>query len=49
MEVDGETYYYYDGNAFLGQESATAPLCHFFKTLEQVEISFYERNCDYYR
>ncbi|MCY4365176.1 MAG: hypothetical protein OXE17_02960 [Chloroflexi bacterium] len=42
IEVDGETYYY-DGNAVLGQESATAPLCNFFQTLEEVEESIYCR------
>ena len=42
IEVDGETYYY-NGNAVLGQESATAPLCNFFQNLEEVEERTYCR------
>ena len=42
VEVGGETYYY-NGNAVLGQESATAPLCNFFQTLEEVEERVYCR------
>ena len=37
VEVDGETYYY-DGNAFTGEES---DLCNFFQTLEEVETLHY--------
>ena len=40
VDVDGETYYY-NGNVVLGQESATAPLCNFFQTLEEVEERVY--------
>ena len=46
VEVDGETYYY-NGNDFLGREAAkTAPVCVFFRTLDQVEDREYDLECD---
>ena len=45
VEVDGETYYY-DGNDFLGSGSKTAPLCFFFRTLEQVDSYTGNLDCD---
>ena len=40
VEVDGQTYFY-NGNVFLGRESATADLCNFFQTLDEVENRTY--------
>ena len=46
VEADGETYYY-NGNDFLGREAAkTAPVCVFFRTLDQVEDREYDLECD---
>ena len=45
VEADGETYYY-DGNDFLGSGSKTAPLCFFFRTLEQVDSYTGNLDCD---
>ena len=46
VEADGETYYY-NGNDFLGRKAAkTAPVCVFFRTLDQVEDREYDLDCD---
>ena len=45
VEADGETYYY-NGNDFLGSDSDTAPLCFFFRTLEQVDSYTGNLDCD---
>ena len=39
--------YYYDGNDFLGEDIKTSlPLCILFRTLEQVENTKYDLDCD---
>ena len=46
VKADGQTYYY-NGNDFPGRKAAkTAPVCVFFRTLDQVEDHEYDRNCD---
>ena len=45
VEVDRETYYY-NGNDPFRLSSNTAPVCLFFRTLEQVEDHKYDLDCD---
>ena len=43
--ADGKTYSY-DGNDPMGDILKTAPICVFFRTLDQVEDRKYDLNCD---
>ena len=45
VEADGETYYY-NGNDILGRVPPRLPVCILFRTLDQVEDTKYDLDCD---